>query len=211
MSFAATLVGSQKTPNCVGVLMHYVALYLTEQCRYIIRSGGAKGADTFFEMGVPARLSQLQEIYMPSPRFPKGNCRRTYVSDFRKRMDAMSVVEKESLHEFWHVLIESPSNNNTVANHLRNVFQVLGDDPIESPIPSRLLVCWTPDGAKEWEETTQRTGGTRTAIRLALRHNIPVFNLARKEDVLRIHEKVKHLYKPTHTPDIQEILRHCAK
>lgn len=49
--------------------------------------------------------------------------------------------------------------------HARNVMQVLGarlDDPVE------MVVCWT-EGGKE-------KGGTRTAIVLAQKHKIPVYN-----------------------------------
>ena len=49
--------------------------------------------------------------------------------------------------------------------HTRNVFQVLGDD---LKTPSKFVVCWTKDG--------KDSGGTGTAIRIAHKNNISVFN-----------------------------------
>ena len=50
--------------------------------------------------------------------------------------------------------------------HSRNCHQILGYD-LQSPVDA--VVCWTPDG--------NVVGGTATAIRIALKYNIPVFNL----------------------------------
>ena len=52
------------------------------------------------------------------------------------------------------------------AMHQRNVHQILGyelNDPIDA------VICWTPNGKIQ--------GGTATAIKLAIAHGIPVFNL----------------------------------
>ena len=59
--------------------------------------------------------------------------------------------------------------------HSRNCHQILGYD-LKSPVDA--VICWTPDGKIQ--------GGTSTAIRIALKYNIPVFNLgvADKESVL---------------------------
>lgn len=50
--------------------------------------------------------------------------------------------------------------------HSRNCHQILGDD-LEKPVDA--VICWTPNGNIQ--------GGTATAIKLALKNNIPVFNL----------------------------------
>ena len=54
--------------------------------------------------------------------------------------------------------------------HSRNCHQILGYD-LQSPVDA--VVCWTPDG--------NVVGGTATAIRIALKYNIPVFNLGVKD------------------------------
>jgi hypothetical protein len=56
--------------------------------------------------------------------------------------------------------------------HARNVQQVLGDD-LHSP--SQFVICWTQDG--------KATGGTRTAIMLAVKNNIRLYNIGRQKDL----------------------------
>ena len=60
--------------------------------------------------------------------------------------------------------------------HSRNCHQILGYD-LQSPVDA--VICWTPNGNIQ--------GGTATAIRIALKYNIPVFNLgcADKDAVLQ--------------------------
>ena len=60
--------------------------------------------------------------------------------------------------------------------HSRNCHQILGYD-LKSPVDA--VICWTPDG--------NVVGGTSTAIRIALKYNIPVFNLGRpdKDEVVQ--------------------------
>jgi hypothetical protein len=60
--------------------------------------------------------------------------------------------------------------------HARNVHQVLGED---LRTPSEFVVCWTPDGCETEAERSKETGGTATAIVIAYRHNIPVYNMAK--------------------------------
>lgn len=54
--------------------------------------------------------------------------------------------------------------------HSRNCHQILGYD-LQSPVDA--VICWTPNGKIQ--------GGTATAIRIALKYNIPVFNLGVKD------------------------------
>lgn len=54
--------------------------------------------------------------------------------------------------------------------HSRNCHQILGYD-LQSPVDA--VICWTPNGKIK--------GGTATAIRIALKYNIPVFNLGVKD------------------------------
>jgi hypothetical protein len=54
--------------------------------------------------------------------------------------------------------------------HSRNCHQILGYD-LKSPVDA--VVCWTPKGNVQ--------GGTATAIRIAMKYNIPVFNLGRSD------------------------------
>lgn len=54
--------------------------------------------------------------------------------------------------------------------HSRNCHQILGYD-LKSPVDA--VVCWTPNGNVQ--------GGTRTALMIAMREGIPVFNLGRSD------------------------------
>lgn len=67
--------------------------------------------------------------------------------------------------------------------HTRNVFQVLGT---KLDLPSEFLVCWTPDGIIGEQGRSKITGGTATAIAVAERFGIPVFNLKRENELLRL-------------------------
>lgn len=143
-------IGSRSTPTPVGVVMTQIATFLEHE-GYVLRSGGAKGADTFFENGVIEIANK--EIYLPEKDF--GN----HPSElFGVDEEAMTIASK--IHPAWH-------NCNPFAKmlHARNVYQVLGfnlDDP------SKFILCWTENG--------KPIGGTRTAIKLAEKHGIPVFN-----------------------------------
>lgn len=66
-----------------------------------------------------------------------------------------------SVHPAWH-----RCNDWARRMHSRNCHQIFGYD-LQSPVDA--VVCWTPYG--------HDTGGTRTAIMLAKRAGIPVFNL----------------------------------
>ena len=63
--------------------------------------------------------------------------------------------------------------------HARNMYQVLGYDLNK---PSDILVCWTKDGCNSEKTATLATGGTRSAIVLADRCKIPIFNVKNDDD-----------------------------
>ena len=104
-------------------------------------------------------------------------------------MEAMWIIDKNQIHDNWKNLINQQGGQFAVAAHTRNVFQVLGLVPYMNNA-SKFLVCWTPCGSKTLDETCDLTGGTRTAIRLAVIYGIPVFNLARREDCIRLYKMV---------------------
>jgi hypothetical protein len=72
--------------------------------------------------------------------------------------------------------------------HGRNALQILGDD---LNTPSQFVICWTPDGCTDHTHRTIRTGGTGTAISIAAAHNIPIYNLARKDHFERLQKFVQ--------------------
>lgn len=146
-----TGIGSRETPLDIGLKMAGIANMLGKQ-GYTLRSGGADGADTYFEQGCGL---QPKEIYLPWKNFNKNPSDLFEVSN-----EALNIAK--SIHPNWTNLTHGAK-----LLHARNVYQVLGKD---LQTPSSFLICWTKKG--------ESVGGTRTAIELALKKGIPVYNLA---------------------------------
>jgi hypothetical protein len=108
-------IGSRKTPKTILLAFTEIARRL-ERHSFLLRSGGAEGADSAFEAGVQS----LKEIYLAN--------------------DSTVEAEKiaESVHPAWH-------NCSSYAKklHGRNVFQILGremNDPVD------FVICYTENG-----------------------------------------------------------------
>lgn len=154
-------IGSRKTPANVLDLMTRIATKL-DAWKWVLRSGGADGADTAFENGATQKGT-----YLPWPGF-NGRDGVWVVRD-RPSERAMSIAAK--YHPSWTHLREPVQKL-----HARNVHQILGADCTS---PCTMVVCWTPDGSTGI--TTAHTGGTGQALRIALHHGVPIFNLQRKD------------------------------
>jgi len=122
-----------------------------ESYGYVLRSGGAPGADIAFEKGV--KDVNNKEIWVPWIGFNSSPSNNIPSSE------AYRIAS--TIHPAWQNLKESHK-----LLHSRNMHQVLGED---LNTPSAFVICWT--------EGAQIIGGTATAIRLAKRHNIPVINM----------------------------------
>jgi hypothetical protein len=130
--------------------MQNVAFMLSME-KWILRSGGAIGADKAFESGCDIARG-LKEIYVAGD-----------ASDEAMRLAA-------AVHPAWYKLSFYAQKL-----HARNCFQVLGKD---LRTPCLFIICWTPDGADGSSIiTSQNTGGTGQAIRLGARHGIPIINM----------------------------------
>lgn len=151
-------IGSRQTPPEVLRLMEAIALRLTTAYKFVLRSGGAKGADSAFAAGAKAK-----EIYLPWPGY---NGLTDGVVLVRPTSEAYEVAKR--FHPVWDRL--SPG---VQALHARNVHVLLGKD-LASPVD--FVVAWTPGGAE--------VGGTGHALRVAKHYGIPVFNLYEKEKAL---------------------------
>jgi len=117
-----TGIGSRQTPLHVLVRMEEIARYL-ETKGFILRSGGARGADTAFEEGVSN--DEKKVIYKTR------DCEPWCLEEVKKYIPAdRPPLSKMSKH---------------VQNLLgRNMKQVLGYDGMT---PSRFVVCWTYAGS----------------------------------------------------------------
>lgn len=154
-------VGSRETPEDVCLFLTETASYL-EQKNYILRSGGADGADLAFELGVLS--DQNKEIWLPWIQFNKNK------STLLPSHEAFDIAA--SIHPVWNRL-KRPAQH----LHARNCHQVLGKD---LKTKSRFLLCWTENG--------EIKGGTATAIKLAINNNIPVLNFGRWKSVASMKE-----------------------
>jgi len=147
-----TGIGARATPPHALILMRNLGRVLAE-LGWTLRSGGAPGADTAFEIGCDLGRG-AKEIFLPHAGFNRSR------APFRGIPDRAFEIAA-SLHENWAAC--KPFDR---CAHGRNVQEVLGQ---ELDTPADLVIAWTEGGLLK--------GGTRTALRLAGRMGIPVLNL----------------------------------
>jgi hypothetical protein len=167
-------VGSRETPDHISDLLSLLAAEL-ERCGWILRSGGADGADTFFERGVREDSNKQIFIHKEYAHGRQHNVQKGVYNAQRYADYAEAVKIASEIHPAWHRCSEAAQQL-----HARNVYQVLGPG-LNPETYSKFLVCWAiPDihGVPE--------GGTRTAWNIAVKYNIPRFNLAVRADRERI-------------------------
>jgi hypothetical protein len=175
-------IGSRKIPKVIKDLMVVIGYAMAEN-GYVLRSGGAEGADTAFQKGcqqwcddnnVP--YCKRQEIYLPWNNFNN------------LKVDKHKGITTETFWLAHDLVYETHPNAKNLSPSVmklmvRNVAQIYG----LNNTPSDLIICWTPDGATK--TTTNETGGTGQALRLALIDNIPIINLKLKKHIKLI-EKI---------------------
>lgn len=147
-------IGSRRTPITILEKMSKIAAIL-ESMDFVLRSGGASGADTYFERGVSQ--GQHKQIFTPWNGF------NNYSKTANTPPNCFEIAR--SVHPNWNACTDQAR-----ALHARNVQQILGPLPGLSPLSSFVL-CWTPEG--------KDMGGTATAIKLARREDIPVVNFGK--------------------------------
>lgn len=168
-NFKYTGIGSRVTPSDYQCLMRDIARVLAER-GYILRSGGADGADTAFEKGCDDKNGK-KEIYLPWKGF-NGNKSKL----FEQLPYAFELASQ--IHPAWDYL-KMPVKKLMA----RNCHICLGG-LLETP--SEFIICWTRGG--------KTLGGTALAINLAKNNNIPIFNLAIEEDKKEFLQKVYEKY-----------------
>ena len=159
-------IGSRETPIDILHLFKKVAYYLSQK-EFILRSGGAKGADKAFEVGCD-NFNGQKEIYLPWPYF-EGSDSNLIVKDPK----AFEISEK--FHPYWHNLSQRAKKLQA-----RNSHQVLG---LDLNTPSKFIICWTKNG--------KGSGGTGQAIRIAKVFNIPIFDAGSWNDIEEVRKELK--------------------
>lgn len=160
-------IGSRQTPPEVLNVMKSLAGRM-EQQGWLLRSGGAMGADAAFEAGVVN--PKHRSIYLPG-------------RSFNQRVAGSGGYIDSTQMPAWQQALESvaryhpaPDRLSPFARNLmaRNALQVMGP---RMDRPADLVVAWTPGG--------QITGGTGQALRMAQDLGIEVRNLGNPEVLAR--------------------------
>lgn len=176
-------VGSRETPPAMLEKLKQLAIALAKR-GYVLRSGAADGADAAFEAGaVQSGVLNATEIWLPWPGFNKH-------ADTEFLPTPAHYEKAATVHPAWERLKQGAKSL-----HARNTGQVSGRD-LETHVD--FVLCWTRDGCESEAERTAGTGGTATAICLADRLGIPVFNLAKEGSYWRFVEFVLAVDRPFH-------------
>jgi hypothetical protein len=134
------------------------------QLKYTLRSGGAGGCDSAFELACD-EIGGQKEIFIPWRKF-SDNDDHISLDDLDKTLVDTAQTIAEQFHPSWQYLKFGARKL-----HTRNVFQVLGQD---LQTPSEFVVCYTNDGTA--------SGGTGQAMRIADAYNIPIYNIHNSDD-----------------------------
>ena len=145
-------IGSRSTPEDVLDIMTDLATDL-EAMGFILRTGGAIGADSAFLNGI--HKPELVELYLPWQGY------NDYESAFANVPKA-SIQMAAQFHPNWNACKDSVRKL-----HGRNCNIILGPD-VTRPMPSEFVICYTPNAAA--------TGGTGLAITVADACLVPVFD-----------------------------------
>ena len=165
-------IGARDTPPFILETMKSLAEYLYTE-GWILRSGGAGGADLAFEAGCGS--DDKKEIYLPWKGFNNSSSKRYKIGD-----DALLLASE--FHPYWGNLKRSHR-----LLQARNGYQVLGENLNTF---SDLVICYTKNGTVR--------GGTGQALRIAnsSKYNIPVLNLGNPNlnlDIKSLKEEIDRL------------------
>lgn len=155
-----TGIGSRSTPEHIITLIHQISKKLDDM-GFLLRSGGADGADSAFE-----KFSTRKEIYLPWDGFNGRNHDGESYFDYLQCPGwSIAKASVDTFHPASKTL--SSAGRRLMA---RNAMQITGRN---CKTPTGVVICWTKDG--------KDVGGTSQAIRMARYFNIPVLNLGKSK------------------------------
>lgn len=172
-------IGNREIPDEYAEIIKKIAEYLRKK-GYILRSGGAKGSDSFFE----SQAGDRKEIIIPN-------------NWFNGRSESENVFVFDEQNDFYWEYFGIAQECHPVFCHLkpyvrrlmvRNIAQIIG---FSDKRFVDFVVCYTRDGAETTKECTENTGGTAVGIKCACLFEIPVFNIKNAESVERLREFLK--------------------
>lgn len=173
-----TGIGSRELPKHVLIFMRDVGIRMAKR-GYVLRSGGAKGADTAFEIGAIRGKGGI-EIFIPwngfNDRFEKDG---TYFVPTREMFEtAKAALINQNIIKWFEDMKQGVQKL-----HARNYYQIHGFDMEENSMVC-LYACPEDDKGKP-------TGGTRTAVMLAQNAGIPTYNLIHEDVRKEVANKIK--------------------
>lgn len=152
-------IGSRLTPQSVQGIMVRIGHYLADQ-GWVLRSGGAEGADTAFERGCD-EVHGHKEIFLPWKGYNNNKSILYY-----KGKEVFDEIKKQSFelaaqyHPAW-----DQCSYGAKCLLARDGMQILGKD-LKTPVV--IVIFWSPN---------PNHGGTSQALRIAKDHKIVIFNL----------------------------------
>lgn len=146
-------IGARVTPAFVLEQMKGIAQIMDEM-GWHLRSGGAHGADTAFASG-----TNNKTIYVPW-------------DGYNEIYDGVSCSKQSTIEDAYLLASHYHPNWGACSEavrklHVRNIY-IMGSETGKDPVDC--VICWTEGG--------KVVGGTGMALRIAIAHNIPIFNLA---------------------------------
>lgn len=153
-------IGARNTPAEILDVMESIGEQLA-LADWILSSGAAKGADSAFERGCD-RANGAKKIYLPW-------------EGYNNRVSGTNVFIGSTFLTRQHAFKYHPNPGKcspaAMNLHARNSTILLGSN-LDNPVD--MVICWTSGGRVQ--------GGTGQALRIAMDHRIPIFNLAIDED-----------------------------
>jgi len=159
-----TGIGSRETPPNILSFMNKLGHEFAKN-NHILRSGGARGADSAFIQGaMKSKTQHSAEIYVASEK------------DGGKWKDRTNLIISNIPDNAFNIAEKYHPNYKNLSGYVkrlmaRNVMQIFGK-ALDNP--TNFVICYTHDG--------KDSGGTGQAIRIAWDYNIPVLNLSNIND-----------------------------
>jgi hypothetical protein len=144
-------IGARDTPEEICELFVKIGEWLSKK-GYILRSGGANGADSAFAKNVD---DDKKEIFLPWRGFNNNGSPLFNIPE-------SAFIMAEKYHPAWHKLSDAAKLLIS-----RNCMQIFGRNMDEKE-RVEFVVCYTKNG--------EVIGGSGQALRICLDYNIPIFN-----------------------------------
>lgn len=169
-----TIVGSRETPELELSLLRHVGKVLCDR-GIVVVSGDADGADLAGYEGAASSdryTADSARIYLARHHVVYKDSGRERFADGRTFINATKLPNYEEAKKLAFEARGSFEGLGWggIALHTRNAYQVLLDD-LRHPVNS--LICY----AKTIGKKGNVRGGTNTAHRIALNHNVPILNI----------------------------------